>query len=116
MAKGILKLLPRVERSPAWKFGLGTQYWFLNRRRRRRRKEADGGDITGPVLVINSPPGATYTTASSLIDFYGTATSDDGITSVTWTNAGTGYSGTADLLGGDEWGIPEVELVEGENL
>ena len=72
-------------------------------------------DSVNPTASIASPTtGSTYTTNSSTISLSGTSSDNVGVTSVTWSNAGTGASGTAS--GTAIWSISNIVLSPGENV
>jgi parallel beta-helix repeat protein len=67
-----------------------------------------------PTCTISSPTSdPTYFTALSAVNLGGTASDDVGVTSVTWSNAATGASGTA--TGKTSWSINGILLNPGSN-
>ncbi len=71
-------------------------------------------DITDPTVAITAPSSsATYTAYSSQVTLSGSASDDSGVTSVTWSNAATGNSGTC--TGTTSWSVSGVALVQGAN-
>ncbi len=72
------------------------------------------GSENGPLVFITRPSGEPgFTTSSSPIMLEGFAEDDDGIAEITWQNAATDGSGTANPA--TSWSIASVELVEGDN-
>jgi hypothetical protein len=70
---------------------------------------------TSPTVFITSPTsGSTYTTSSLTVNLGGTASDDVGVTSVTWSNAATGDSGTAS--GTTDWSMSGISLNVGSNV
>ena len=67
-----------------------------------------------PIILITTPvEGNTYTTGSPTIAIAGSASDDNALQKITWTNS-TGSSGIAN--GTTNWSIEAIDLVEGENL
>ncbi len=70
-------------------------------------------DLTSPILAITVPsPDATFITPSSVIELRGTASDNQGMTQLTWTN-NHGGSGTAPAV--PNWVVPAVPLQSGTN-
>lgn len=67
-----------------------------------------------PMSITSPTSDSTYSTNKSAIDLGGTADDDGGVTSVTWSNAATGASGTA--TGTTSWTIDDILLQMGSNL
>ncbi|MCF6157330.1 MAG: hypothetical protein E3K32_01885 [wastewater metagenome] len=75
-------------------------------------------DIASPTVDITSPTTeSTYTTDKNIISLGGTASDNESVTSVTWTNNsdGTG-TGSGIAQGTTSWSIPEIVLARGENI
>jgi len=71
-------------------------------------------DASAPTVSILGPTSvSTYSTASSVVTLGGTASDDQGVTAVTWTNdrGGSGFSS-----GTTSWSIPSVSLQGGANV
>lgn len=69
-------------------------------------------DTTPPTCTITSPTSnPTYSTSSQYLNLGGTASDNVGVTSVTWYNAATGFSGTAS--GTTSWSIGGLFLNSG---
>ena len=72
------------------------------------------GSITTPEVVITSPVEENaYTTDNSTVAVAGSASDDNALQQVSWTNS-TGGSGIAN--GTDNWSIDMINLDEGENV
>src|SRR5439155_14816732 len=72
-------------------------------------------DSTPPTVSITSPATALETsTSSSPIVVGGTASDNVGVTSVTWSNAASGWSGPAS--GTTSWSVSSVLLQAGTNV
>jgi hypothetical protein len=70
-------------------------------------------NVTIPTIVINSPTSSSeYTTTLDKISLSGSASDDESISKVTWTNS-SGGSGTA--TGTLSWSISNISLYEGLN-
>jgi len=67
-----------------------------------------------PTCTIDSPASDPFYTTSTQVDFSGTASDDIEVTSVTWSNAATGASGTA--TGTTTWDIAHISLDSGSNV
>lgn len=68
-----------------------------------------------PTVGISSPTAnSTYSATSSSINLAGSASDDNGISSVTWRNSLTGNSGTATLTSGS-WSASGIALQSGTN-
>ena len=71
------------------------------------------GDTTLPLISITTPTSsATHSTSSTPLALGGTASDNVGVTQVTWSNAGTGGSGTAS--GTTTW-TASIPLASGSN-
>ena len=72
-------------------------------------------DATLPTLAIDTPTSSpTFTTTQATIDVGGTASDNEAVTSITWTNSGTGGAGTAS--GTSPWSAAGVPLALGANV
>ena len=72
------------------------------------------GDISAPTVSITSPTASgTYSTASATVALAGSASDNVGVTSVTWSNAQGGTSGSA--VGTSSWSIASIALAVGAN-
>jgi predicted secreted hydrolase len=72
-------------------------------------------DATSPVCTITFPASApSYVASSSVVDLGGTASDNVGVTTVAWSNAATGASGTAS--GTTSWVVLGVALAVGDNV
>jgi acid phosphatase type 7 len=71
------------------------------------------GDATAPLVSITTPTSAaTHATSATPLALGGTASDNVGVTQVTWTNAGTGGTGTA--AGTTSW-TASIPLASGSN-
>jgi len=71
-------------------------------------------DAIAPTVSITSPTSSgTYSTASASVALAGSASDNLGVTSVTWSNAQGGASGSA--TGTSSWSIPSIALALGAN-
>lgn len=71
-------------------------------------------DTTPPVISIDSPTSeSSYSTPWDVVSLGGVATDDQGVTTVTWSNAATTESGSA--AGTASWTAP-IPLARGENV
>jgi hypothetical protein len=72
-------------------------------------------DVTAPTLMITLPTSSsTHSTSSSTINLGGNASDNIVVTSVTWSNAATGESGTAS--GTTSWSMTGISLIPGSNI
>lgn len=72
-------------------------------------------DTTDPIVAISSPSSSgSFTTTANSVSLAGTASDNVGVTSVTWSNAGTGSSGTCS--GTTTWSASSLSLVPGTNV
>ena len=71
-------------------------------------------DNTSPTLNITSPSANPFATKNDYMSISGNASDDFDVTSVTWSNAATGQSGTC--VGTDSWRVNNVHLNAGQNI
>src|SRR5204863_4011821 len=73
----------------------------------------DPADATPPAVTITSPAtDATYTTGNNTLTLAGTASDDEGVIQVSWTNS-QGGSGT--VIGTTNWTASDIVLQPGTN-
>lgn len=82
--------------------------------------ESGGGgvaDLPPGVTIVSPTSSNTYAASSSLVDLAGSASDDQGISSVAWSN-NRGGSGGAINQSGDwtSWSIADIDLLEGDNV
>ncbi|WP_455366576.1 Ig-like domain-containing protein [Kaarinaea lacus] len=82
--------------------------------------DGGGGNVTpppndvAPTITITAPSGdPNYTASTGTITIAGTATDDEGVTQVTWTNS-AGGTGTAEGL--ENWSYSGLQLEVGTNI
>lgn len=67
---------------------------------------------SGPTVAITTPDAEQVDTTDDVMNLSGTASSDAGVTSVTWTSD-QGHTGTA--AGTDSWTVEQIPLALGTN-
>jgi hypothetical protein len=71
-------------------------------------------DMESPICTITSPTSdPTFAATDNWVDLSGTSSDSSGVSSITWTNAATGESGTA--TGATSWAITGIPLIVGGN-
>ncbi|MCZ6689623.1 MAG: hypothetical protein O7H41_08480 [Planctomycetota bacterium] len=100
--------------SPAVRYVLPVAILVLVSAACNRSGGGGGKDTQSPTISIETPTtAAAYTTNLSQLNLGGTASDDNGVSSVTWSNIDTGASGPA--VGTDTW-TAQIALVVGSNL
>ncbi|MCK4384831.1 MAG: hypothetical protein KAW52_01080, partial [candidate division Zixibacteria bacterium] len=74
-------------------------------------------DTQSPSVTITAPTsGATYATNQSTVDLSGTASDDQGVTSVTWANVSVSTGASGNCTGTTSWSVSGITLQTQDNL
>jgi outer membrane protein assembly factor BamB len=74
-------------------------------------------DTQSPSVTITAPTSeATYATNQSTVDLSGTASDDEGVTSVTWANVSVATGASGNCTGTTSWSVSGITLQAQDNL
>jgi len=81
------------------------------------KKKSTQTDTQSPSVTITAPTsGATYATNQSTVDLGGTASDDEGVTSVTWANLSISTGASGNCTGTTSWSVSGITLQAQDNL
>ena len=81
------------------------------------KKKSTQTDTQSPSATITTPTSwATYATNQSTVDLGGTASDDEGVTSVTWANLSVSTGASGNCTGTTSWSVSGITLQAQDNL